>query len=357
MTSRTKNVAPVANEEVITMSSVGLDIGFGMVKAVTLNNKLEPFPSVYGTARTIKFRREEIAAKYPGDQLYDDEGSWFCGNLALSQVPAGEQLYLRGRSAKESTIGNEFRLRLVKVALGKLFPGRKNSDAVHIRIATGLPVDHMPDAADLKSTLIGAHEIHTDSTKFIAHITDVMVMPQPYGTIYSQTLLKSGDVNPDHIYDRTGVVDVGTYSIDVTLDDKGEYIEAESGTAESGVYIAQQAIAAMFEERYRQKPSYGDVEQILRTGKLTIRGQKVNFKDEVYKALEPLRQATLKLIQQLWGTASRVDVIYLSGGGAYFVEAVIRAAYPQARIVIDAQDANAQGYFNYAMLTEKDSQD
>jgi hypothetical protein len=37
-----------------------------------------------------KCQQEEITARYPGDQITDEEGEWFMGELALSQLPPGE---------------------------------------------------------------------------------------------------------------------------------------------------------------------------------------------------------------------------------------------------------------------------
>jgi len=120
--------------------TVGLDIGYGVVKVVTDENSFG-FPSVMGHAREIKFQQEAIQQKYPGDQITDDEGEWFVGDLAMAQVPAGELLRLRGRTANEKTMGNAFRLRLAKVAVGKLVQGVWGRDAIHLRLAVGLPVD------------------------------------------------------------------------------------------------------------------------------------------------------------------------------------------------------------------------
>ncbi len=53
--------------------TIGLDIGYGVVKAVT-SDAVVTFPSVTGHAREIKFRHEDITAKYPGEQIIDDDG-------------------------------------------------------------------------------------------------------------------------------------------------------------------------------------------------------------------------------------------------------------------------------------------
>lgn len=332
--------------------TIGLDIGYGVVKAVT-SDAIITFPAVAGHAREIKFRHEDLTAKYPGEQIADEDGAWFTGDLALAQIPTGELLRLRGRTANEANMGNAFRLRLAKVAIGKLLRGTHNRDVVHLRIATGLPCDHMRDSEELKATLLGQHLIQTDAADFIANITEVRVMPQPYGTIYARTLTTSGELNTSHTAMRTGVCDVGTYTIDVALDDDGEYIDAESGSVESGVYTAQERIAAALERDYRQKMPYKLVEETLRTGALRVSGERIDYRQEVEEALAPLRSATLNLLNEKWKTGAAVDVIYLSGGGAELVFREVMSAYPQTELVKQAQLANAQGYLNYARFVEK----
>jgi len=334
--------------------TVGLDIGYGVTKAISSAAQTVLFPSVLGHAREIKFNADEIGAKYLGDQITDEDGDWFVGDLALSQVPSGELLKLRGRTSNEDTLGNVFRVRLAKVALGKLLPGRKNGDVVHVEIATGLPVDHMRGAAALKAALIGQHIIRTNDTHIIANVTKVMVMPQPYGTIYANTLTEKGEINPCHTATRTGVVDVGTYTVDVTLDDSGEYIEAESGSQEAGVYTAQERIASALERDYGEKPRYKTVEEVLRTSCIRIDGAAFGYEDEVQEALAPLRSATVGLMSEKWQAARFVDVIYISGGGAELVFRDIKSAYKQAQIVKDSQLANARGYLNYARFQSQD---
>lgn len=334
--------------------TMGLDIGYGVVKAVTAD-QVVMFPSVMGHAREIKFQQEDMARRHPGDQMTDEDGDWFVGDLALAQLPPGELLRLRGRTANESTMGNAFRLRLAKVAIGKVMQGMWNRDIVHIRIATGLPTDHMRDAAQLKASLIGQHLIKTDTAELIANVSEVMVMPQPYGTIYANTLNEVGEINRQHTYRRTGVCDVGTYTVDLALDDEGEFVDAESGSVESGVYTAQERISAALERDYREKMPFKIVEEVLRTGIFHANGQPVDYSEIVEEALAPLRSATLNLMSEKWQRGTTVDVIYLSGGGAELVVNDVREAYPQTALVQDAQLANARGYLNYARFIARQS--
>jgi plasmid segregation protein ParM len=349
--SKQNSKKPALPGSTVTM---GLDIGYGVVKAVTAD-QVVMFPSVMGHAREIKFQQEDMARRHPGDQMTDDEGDWFVGDLALAQLPPGELLRLRGRTANESTMGNAFRLRLAKVAIGKLMQGMWNRDIVHIRIATGLPTDHMLDAAELKTSLIGQHLIKTDTADIIANVTEVMVMPQPYGTIYSTTLTEIGEINRQHTYRRTGVCDVGTYTVDLALDDEGEFVDAESGSVESGVYTAQERISAALERDYREKMPFKIVEEVLRTGIFHASGQPVDYHEIVEEALAPLRSATMNLMSEKWQRGTTVDVLYLSGGGAELVVEEVREAYPQTVLVPDAQLANARGYLNYARFIVRQS--
>ena len=353
MAKQTRKQHQNLNSLTTGFTTVGLDIGYGVVKVVTDDTSLA-FPSVMGHAREIKFQQEVIQQKYPGDQITDDESTWFVGDLALAQLPPGELLRLRGRTANEKTMGNTFRQRLAKVAIGKLVQGVWGRDVVHLRISTGLPVDHMRDAAELKEALLGQHLIKTDSCEVIANVTEVIVMPQPYGSAYSQMLTPTGEINVYHTYMRTGIVDVGTYTVDIALDDDGEFVDSESGSVEGGVYTAQERISVMLERNYREKVPYKIVEQVLRTGIFTASGNPIDYSDEVEEALAPLRSATLGLMSEKWQRGTTVDVIYLSGGGAELVYEQVVDAYPQTKLVAHAQMANARGYLHYANFTARD---
>jgi plasmid segregation protein ParM len=333
---------------------VGLDVGFGVTKAVVSNHAPVIFPSVCGKARPLHFRAEELMAKYPGDQITDEEGIWYVGQLAQTQLTRpGDLIRLRGRTADEAAMGNVFRARMAKVALGKLLPHVRSGDVVYVQISTGLPVEHMADSDALKQALLGRHAIRTDQADFIADVTEVIVMPQPFGTLYAHTLTEFGEINDYYTFHRTGVCDVGTYTVDLVLDDEGDYVEAESGSIEAGVYTAYDLLQQFLEGIYRQPIPLAVVEEVLRTGEFHAHGKPVDYRLKVEEVLEPLRAATLSLLNAKWKAGTLVDVIYLSGGGARLVEKVIKAVYPQARVVLNPQVANAQGYLNYALFRAK----
>src|SRR5262245_39866544 len=154
------------NNRASSTIKIGLDIGYGDTKAVMPGVEPVIFPSVLGVKQEIRFRGDEIAQRYPGEQLSDDDGDWFVGYAALKHVSTGGLLQLRGRTADS----DELRLRLMKVALGKLLANiaGNSGDVIQVVISTGLPVGHMGNAGRFKSALLGKHAIMTDQCKFVA---------------------------------------------------------------------------------------------------------------------------------------------------------------------------------------------
>jgi hypothetical protein len=337
-------------ENLARVYTIGIDIGFGVTKVVAAEKTLS-FRSVSGYARDLKFQWDEIVAKYPGDFVHDDQGEWFVGDLALSQLKENELLYLQGRSADEVGIGNEFRVRMFKAALGKLFHGLRGGDncVVHVNVATGLPVDHVKtDAPLLKAALAGSHRIKTNSADFVANVQQVIVMPQPYGVIFSQQFTEAGDFNRGYTYKRTGVIDVGFYTVDLVVDDENEYIDAESGSIEGGVYTAFEKMALILEKQDRQKPPYRTVEQVLRSGVRRERNTLVSYEDKVLECLAPLRSSTKNFAVRKWQAGVDLDVIYVAGGGGEWVLEEVQTAFPQAILLPEPALAIARGFRNYA---------
>jgi plasmid segregation protein ParM len=331
--------------------TVGLDIGYGATKAVTTDQQII-FPSVAGYAQEIAFGAEELVNKYPSEHIIDDEGAWFVGALALHQVGNNELLQLQGRTANSDEAGMLFRRRMMKVALAKIIRAT-DGDVVHVRLATGLPVDHMRDSGLLKECLLGQHLIRTNNAQFVANIVECRVMPQPYGAIYSSMFTERGESSEYHISEKTAVVDIGRYTVDCTLDDNGEYIQPQSGSVESGMYTAQQRIATTLEQDFREKPTFDQIEETLRTGYLRAFGEPVDYRQEVNEALKPVRSATLALMSRLWKTGMGIDEIYVVGGGAAVVGGDIQRAYRQAKIMENAQFRNAMGYLRYSLYKQR----
>ena len=100
--------------------TIGLDIGYGVTKVVTAEQVIT-FPSICGHAREIKFRADELSARYPGDQIVDEDGRWFVGDLALNQLPPGGNFVCEDGQPMKLTLGMSFGRGWPKLPLAKCY--------------------------------------------------------------------------------------------------------------------------------------------------------------------------------------------------------------------------------------------
>jgi hypothetical protein len=327
--------------------NIGLDVGYGVTKALTWGFDPVLFRSLYGYARGLGYDERNILDRHPGDAITTTQGDWFVGELAATQLREREQLSLRGRDN-----ANEIRLLMALVAIGKLFSEvyrPEPATPLKVRIATGLPVTHMKGASALKEALIGRHEVHTDQSHFTVDIMSVSVMPQPNGTINAVSLLPNGAENPRFIFRKIGVVDNGTFSVDVATEEDGLFIGAESGTKETGLHTAYEQIAILYNDEFGEMPSQRTVERILaNNGKFKAGGEPQDWSKQATTVLKPMRDATITLCREAMGKASEHEIILNVGGPAPLVKDLIDKEYRQAFMPPESQMTNALGYLHYA---------
>lgn len=349
MSSRKSTKSPLnVDRQRQPLHVMGVDIGYGVTKIVT-SDQTVMFPSVIAQPHHIDYAADEISARYPGQDLTINGVHWWTGDMALKQ---GKQpMQLKGRTADDDKTGMEFRVRLLASAIATVFPFQ-DGEMHRLHIATGLPVKHMSDAAMMKEMFISQLAIAANNCNLIAAIEACNVVPQPYGSIYSETMNRDGSTNEYYTARKTVTVDIGRYTVDVAYDNEGEYIDSLSGTAPVGMAVAEERIQKILESDLRtDKVPYDVIEKALRTGFVNVRGELVSYADDVNDAIRPVKDGTLTLLNNLVGNAFDVDVIKVSGGGAEAktVYKEIHAAYPNAKLIADPQTANARGYYNYAM--------
>ncbi len=331
--------------------SVGADCGYGVVKA-TLGKNSITFPSVYGHGIDIQFDEDKIAAAHPGDRIVHDGREWWVGELAASpHMPIALQMQLHGRTASDQRTGNADRLLLIKAALGKLFAGRvANGQVVCVHLGTGLPVDHMAGAEVFKAQLLGQHDIQTDQGHFTAHVESVFVMPQPAGTVYAQLLTAKGELNGKFDYERIAVVDVGTLTTDIAVDDEGAFVSSMSASIEVGLSIVTEAVRREYNQRFGEFPSAATIHQIMRTRNAGKHLKDGDFSATIETAGAPLVSGVLSLMAQKWGRGTQLPVIFVTGGGAQLVLRAVEAEYQNSlvQMTVDPIMSNVIGFQHYA---------
>lgn len=327
--------------------NLGLDVGYGLTKALAWGFDPVLFRTLYGYERDLGYDKIKIMQRHPGESIFmADEGDFFVGDLAATQLRVEEQLTLAGRDNS-----NDIRRLMMLVALGKMFPDVYRDEPIKVRVVTGLPVKHMKGANDLKLALRGRHLIHTDQCKFVVQVVAVSVMPQPEGTLNAFSMNPDGSENPFWTFHKAAVVDNGQLSVDIATQMDGEYLEAESGTIETGMDTAYKRLVEHYNNEFGEFPSYRTIERIIQgKGKFTANREAQDWTREVEDVLRPMRSATLNLCRDVLRKASEHEFIANIGGPAPIVHSLIAKEYKGVIMPEMAQITNARGYLHYGGL-------
>lgn len=333
---------------------VGIDVGYGKTKGLAWGFKpIVSMPTIYGYERDLGYEMEKIAAEHEGDFITTDDGEFFVGELAAKYLAESEQFTLRGR-----TNANAVRRLMILATLAKMLTGVKREEGeapIRVRLATGLPVEHMKDASDLKKALVGRFPIMTDQARIEVEIEYVSVMPQPTGTIQAYCLLPDGNENPRYVYKKIAVIDNGQWSVDISTEEDGTHIQAESGGRSSGFYLAYERVAERYKAQFDETPSQRLIESILMNGgRFNAFGSPVDWCEETANDLRPMRDATLNLAREKLGRAVQHDLILNVGGPAPLVKEIIAKEYKHAIMPPLPQITNALGYLHYAAFAAQE---
>src|SRR5512136_1193024 len=130
--------------------TLGLDLGYGLTKAVASTGSQVCFESRVAPAEFIRFQADIGAqVKTNGLTLHDpEEGPLFVGELASKQGRPGAIRSPRDRNRVTDPITTH----LADAAFAMLLPGVEH---VRVRLVTGLPVSFYRDAFQLSQHLLG----------------------------------------------------------------------------------------------------------------------------------------------------------------------------------------------------------
>jgi len=328
------------------ITTIGLDIGYGMVKSVADNGRQVCFESRVAPAEFIRFQADIGApVKTNGLTLHDpDEGPLFIGELASKQGRPGAIRSPRDRDRVTDPITTH----LANAAFAMLLPGIAHA---RIRVVTGLPVAYYRDAAQLSEHLLGTHIILLEGRSLTVEVEDVLVVPQPFGALLSLILDERGMFKTnaiDLVEGRVAVLDIGQQTTDMILVEGMEYIESRSGSIEVGVSTAIDMIRKVLLDDYRVTYESHEVEQALRRGWLVIDGKKHALNGLASERLDPIARSIEAQARTLWNI-STLTALALAGGGALALKPWLEPRFKQAIYAPDAAMANATGFLRYGL--------
>jgi len=332
---------------------IGLDVGFGDVKAVQLDDgtfKTVSFPAVLGQAQDLAGyatglggrRRRTTRLVYDGVEYYVGEEA-----LRHSRTQAGRQDRARIGSVEERV--------LALAALAQLLPspsGRgAGGEGENVYLVTGLPVLWFDDRRKLARSLKGQHTFTWGKRQRTINVVGVTTVPQPLGGFYNHVLDDRGRATlPEEDILRTfAFFDIGWNTTDLSAIQSLQPVEKWSGGERVGVRNVVEIVGDQVGRRYGLDLQPHEIDQAIRDRRVESYGQYHDIGDVIDGAVTSLAQQEVSAATRLWGNGERMTQILIFGGGAAFLGRDIRKAFPKnGQVLAKPALANALGFCKFA---------
>jgi plasmid segregation protein ParM len=316
---------------------IGLDVGYGYTKAKS-QQQSATFPSVIGPAVEVKYHNDLIG-NGRARSLTSEGEAWFAGENALLQSPFTISPRARERDVEIVRV-------LTLVALQALSIGNDT-----VNLVTGLPVAWYDDRQETIDELTGDHEYNFDNEDYVCKISQVLVVPQPFGSFFRTIIEPDGRLldRQNLARRKVGIIDVGTHTTDYAVSNALRYVEHKSGSIDVAMARVYELIQRHIEESSGRVLELQEAEQVVRTGTYRDAGQEIEARAIRTSALTSVGRQILGKAAELWGDGRDLDAILVTGGGGRAFADRIQSEYRQAQLVNSPQMANATGFYRYGL--------
>ena len=317
---------------------LSIDIGYGYTKGVGPGGLRFSFPSVIGNAEDVRFAANLISGERALPVQYNDR-RFFYGKQAILQSRIQSAIFDRSR-IHDQTYKMLFVAALVEAV-------QVNPDSTRVKVVTGLPVGFFGDRDDVIKAFEGTHQVTADRPLKFA-VESVYVAPQPFGSLFRELLNDQGKiVNNDVERGRIGVIDVGTFTTDFVVSDELRYVQRLSGSIPIGWGQVASQVQQALGDLLRLELLPHEVDQAVQAMEVRVRGEPVSLEPLVEPVIAEIRTAVIARARDLWGEATQLDAILVSGGGGPYLYDAIHGVYPHARLLDNAFWANAEGLYRF----------
>jgi len=309
--------------------NLGLDIGYGDVKAVYLHE---------GILTMLKF---------PTAIAYAEQGvgdiSAFTDN---EEYEYRGRKYLVGKKAlfgAFSTRSFEFMKRYLPLFLFRAVNDirERTGDAV-TEIALGLPLSYYTDQ-NLKELIPILEKIEVNH---VVLESMVRFYPQGLGVLADYRLSENGSVNRQTDQDML-IVDIGFNTVDVIAAERGRILKGESDTLERhGVSKISLTLAREVKSRMQIDLSEQESKDLLREGVIRVYGAERDLSELIRESAENYMDWLIQEIRSKWtARIQRVEKLIVAGGGAYYLKEHVPEEYRSLIHIPDRPEyANARGF-------------
>ena len=302
---------------------LGLDIGFGDVKAVGENGVKIKIPTAVAYAGEGALDLDKFS---PTHREYSYSGrKYVIGETAVSRA--------------FSTRSFDFLKRYAPLLAYKAI---EELPAFPPSMAVGLPLGYYTSGYE-KDFAHAMRKIDVDGR---ALEMDVEVYPQGLGAFFDYCLDENGDEREGT--DINGlVIDVGFSTVDVIAFENGAAVKVDSGMLErAGISKPAQDLARVLQAETTINLTEQEAKNALMKGKLSVYGFEKDLSEIIRKVVEDYADWLMSVITSRWeDRVQRADRLILAGGGAYYLKPYIPAKYRRVLFVPDEPEfSNARGF-------------
>lgn len=324
---------------------IGLDHGNGWVKAVTSNNSIV-LPSAIARKEALGEGFTTQETKVREYESTSEKGSVYLWGSDINKASKLLPTY----GSQDRYIQSLYKL-LCEFAIAEVLKGDSFED---VWIVTGVPTEEKGTVVEdqIKKVLLGGHIVKVDGVEKMIKVTNVIILPQPVGTIMNLYLDQEGFVLDDsYETSSVGIIDIGTGTTDLDHINELRRQEDDSLSITIGMIDVYKKIAAYIK---KQKPSVNvtaqDVEEQFNQDDYEISSRShVSIKEIKERTLRETAQDIKSAITQQWKTWDRFDEIVITGGGASTLGKILKELINDARTVNNSQTANAEGFYKYGV--------
>ena len=147
-------------------------------------------------------------------------------------------------------------------------------------------------------------------------VRDVKVIPQPFGSMYDIVLDDAGAIGDRQtLQQKVGLVNVGFQTSDLTVSDRGTFLERASQSTETGVGRAFATIAGKIREKSGVNVELYRLYEAMDEGRIKIRGESFDLSRLIEHVLGQLATDIATDANRLWADEWDMDAIVITGGG------------------------------------------
>ncbi|UED72096.1 plasmid segregation protein ParM [Brevibacillus sp. HD3.3A] len=242
---------------------------------------------------------------------------------------------------------------LSEFALASLVSDKKKTFD-NVLVVTGCPSKEKGTRleTELEEIFSGGHVVTVNGATKIIEVSNVIVLPQPLGTVLSLYLDEEGYVE-DESYeeDYVGVIDIGGGTTDL---DGIKGLKRQKEDTETIPYAMYKVFEEICDYIIGQHPESGatvqSVEKQILTGSdsyVISKRSSIDIKAVKEDVLRKYADRIIPRISSRWNNRAKFDKLLLTGGGAEIMAPYFKAWENDIIVVKDSQIANAKGFFRY----------